>query len=126
VTLVFIGDTWSTAWGSEGSLTIDNLFFTGLAFADADSHTLTVTFDNEVETWGTEGTLNVDNLLLMAAANCDGDRDVDLEDFAAFQRCFTGAGGVLTAGCECTDLDADEDVDLDDYELFLMAFDGAK
>ena len=72
------------------------------------------------------GTLNGsdgDHPITPGQANCgvgdfDQDGDRDLEDFAAFQRCFTGPGGGPPAtGCEEGDLDADDDVDLDDHDV---------
>ena len=49
----------------------------------------------------------------------DGDGDVDLEDFWAFQECFTGAdNGPPATGCEGGDIDADDDCDYSDLDLF--------
>ncbi len=49
----------------------------------------------------------------------DQDDDVDLADFANFQRCFTGAGIQATPACRCYfDFDQDTDVDLGDYWEF--------
>ena len=56
--------------------------------------------------------------------DCDDDGDVDLQDFLAFQTCFTGPGGTLTPGCECADFDGDDDVDLQDFLAFQVAFTG--
>jgi len=89
VTLVMSGSTWDTAWGGAGSLTIDDLFFTGIGFFDADSYTVTLAFDDEVATWGDAGQLRIDNLVLGAAPtscagdlNCDG--QVSFADINAF------------------------------------------
>ncbi len=58
--------------------------------------------------------------------DADGDFDHDLADYAAFQRCFGGAGVPLADGdCVLMDFDLDDDVDLDDFRGFLMAFDTA-
>ena len=56
-------------------------------------------------------------------ADADGDTDVDQEDFAALQACFTGAGESFTdANCECFDRDnggvGDGDIDQDDWGEF--------
>ena len=57
-------------------------------------------------------------------ADVDEDNDVDQEDFAALQRCFTGAGGGVLAGCECFNRPeagfphGDNDVDADDLDAF--------
>jgi len=51
------------------------------------------------------------------------DREVDFEDFAAFQACFTGSGPVETSPCcRILDFEPDADVDLDDYAAFLLVF----
>ena len=47
-------------------------------------------------------------------ANCD--REVNLIDFAAFQRCYTGPDGEAAGeACAALDFDGDGDVDLDDH-----------
>lgn len=56
--------------------------------------------------------------------DCDSDGDVDLQDFLAFQACFTGPGGPVDPGCECVDFDGDDDVDLLDFFAFQTAFTG--
>ena len=58
--------------------------------------------------------------------DCDNDGDVDLDDFAGFQGCFTGAGRIQrNAACRTTfDLDDDLDVDIFDFSVFVRAFTG--
>jgi hypothetical protein len=51
------------------------------------------------------------------------DGDVDLDDFSAFQACFTATGPVA-GGCTKFDLDGDDDVDLDDYAVIQASLDG--
>ncbi|MDM8006123.1 MAG: hypothetical protein QUV05_08260 [Phycisphaerae bacterium] len=58
-------------------------------------------------------------------ADVDGDKDVDQADFAAFQACFTGTGGILVGGCECFDRLDDKDVDSDDAGFFEACASGA-
>ncbi len=48
-------------------------------------------------------------------ADIDEDGDVDLNDFAEFQLCYTGSGGSLAEGCECLDRDGDDDIDVHDF-----------
>ena len=54
----------------------------------------------------------------------DLDGDVDQDDFAEFQKCYTGAGGGVPAGCESLDRpelgwpDGDGDIDKDDFAAF--------
>jgi len=79
-------------------------------------------------------TTHVDNLYLAGTsaggpcndpfADADGDGDVDQDDFAAWQLCFSGPGGGPVLGpCECFDVDGpgelpDGDVDQADYAWF--------
>ena len=56
--------------------------------------------------------------------DCDDDGDVDLQDFLAFQTCYTGPGGPVDPGCECVDFDGDDDVDLQDFLAFQTAYTG--
>jgi hypothetical protein len=58
-------------------------------------------------------------------ADADNDNDVDLDDFAAFQRCYGGSGVVVSGDCICFDRpelpefpDGDGDVDLTDFNAF--------
>ncbi|UCD29178.1 MAG: hypothetical protein JSV03_01460, partial [Planctomycetota bacterium] len=54
-------------------------------------------------------------------ADVDGDDDVDQDDFAEFQLCYTGSGGTLAEGCDCFDQEptgGDGDVDENDYNRF--------
>ena len=59
----------------------------------------------------------------------DADGDVDVNDFAAFQLCFNGAGRPWPseAGpkCACFDEDDDDDVDVNDFAAFQLCFNGA-
>jgi len=54
-------------------------------------------------------------------ADADGDGDVDQDDFAVFQTCFTGSGGGVPEGCNCFDKDplgGDGDIDSLDFGVF--------
>lgn len=55
----------------------------------------------------------------------DGDYDVDADDLAALQACFSGPG-VLSAGqgCDAFDADGDGDVDVADFGAFQACFSG--
>lgn len=53
--------------------------------------------------------------VIHAPADLDVDGTVGLPDFARFQECFTGAGGVIPPGCGLSDLDHDLDVDFADF-----------
>ncbi|HUU82904.1 MAG TPA: hypothetical protein VM243_05305 [Phycisphaerae bacterium] len=53
------------------------------------------------------------------AGDSEPDCDVDLDDFADFQICFTGtAGGPVGPACAPFDFESDTDVDLIDYTVF--------
>lgn len=54
-------------------------------------------------------------------SDLDGDGDVDVDDFGAFQLCYTGAGKISqfdAATCHCVDYDGDMDVDDQDFAVF--------
>jgi len=51
-------------------------------------------------------------------ADSDGDGDVDQDDFAAFQACYTGTGGGVPDGCRCFNTDGDDDIDSTDLGKF--------
>ncbi len=53
------------------------------------------------------------------AVDADGDHDVDMDDFAVFQACYTGSGTfTLTTECGCFDRNRDSDVDTLDFQQF--------
>jgi len=51
-------------------------------------------------------------------ADADEDGDVDQDDFALFQLCYTGTGGGVPDNCDCFNRDGDDDVDSTDYGKF--------
>ncbi len=55
----------------------------------------------------------------------DGDEDVDLQDFAYLQRCYSGSKIPPMPGCEDADLDDDNDVDQADFTIFKNCLGGA-
>ena len=54
----------------------------------------------------------------------DEDEDVDLADYAWFQRCFTGPDVTAIPECRRCDFERDDDVDLDDYSIFASKLTG--
>ncbi|NOT02273.1 MAG: hypothetical protein HOP29_16830 [Phycisphaerales bacterium] len=77
----------------------------------------------------TDGGALLANALLYAAERVpltlgdgDDDGDVDGDDFAEFEICFTGAGGSVPADCAVYDFDGDDDVDCHDHLAFAMAW----
>jgi hypothetical protein len=54
----------------------------------------------------------------------NGDDDVDLEDFAHFQICYTHPGGGITPGCENANLDGRSGIDQSDFLLFQPCLSG--
>jgi hypothetical protein len=54
----------------------------------------------------------------------DADGDVDLNDYAVFEACFSGSGVPPDPGCEFFDFLSDSDVDCDDWSLFAAVWTG--
>ncbi|MBI4581732.1 MAG: hypothetical protein HY718_18695, partial [Planctomycetes bacterium] len=52
-------------------------------------------------------------------ADVDGDQDVDVDDFAAFQRCLTIGGTTVSGPCACLDVNGDQNVDTTDLSDFM-------
>lgn len=48
----------------------------------------------------------------------DGDGDVDMDDFAVFQACYTGTSTTIPSGCSCFDTNADGMIDATDFAAF--------
>lgn len=65
--------------------------------------------------------LNLNNTVV--PGNCANNKpDINLNDYLAFQTCFTGNGGPAPSNCDCADLDGDGDVDLLDWSRFQVVF----
>ena len=77
--------------------------------------TITVTSPEAVNS---PRTLSVALTVETAQADYDGDGDVDQDDFAIFQKCYTGTDGTLSPGCEGADFNGDNDVDAEDHASF--------
>lgn len=58
-------------------------------------------------------------LLGSVEGDFDADGDVDADDFARFDSCFTGPGGYRAPGCVPGDFDGDNDVDCRDWYAFV-------
>lgn len=58
------------------------------------------------------------------AGDWDSDCDVDLDDFTAFDTCYSGPQVPRAAGCELKDLDNDGDVDQSDFAIFQRCYSG--
>ncbi len=68
--------------------------------------------------------INYDGFVNHADCACI-DCNVDLNDFALFQQCYTGEdGGPIQDPCENMDFDTDDDVDMADYIIFFASFAG--
>ena len=136
VTLIFSGGTADTTWGAEGQLTVDDLFFTGIGFDDADFYTVTLAFEDEVATWGTAGQLKIDNLSLQQGpAVCKGDTNCDgtisYADINPFVRAIsseslwktTFPGSIPPTGCTylgVCDINSSGGVDYGDINPFVI------
>ena len=91
------------------------------------SYTLRVTHKGSLTDGSQDFSLVVtgaSSLSVGGGGDCNGDGDVDLQDFLAFQTCYTGPGGSLSPGCECVDFNGDGDVDLQDFLAFQTAYTG--
>ncbi len=96
-------------------LDADMANYTGLfVFQSNPTATSEVIFDNiKVEIAGQEACNAV-------WADIDGDTDVDMDDFGAFQACFTGATTGQLPGCHCFDNNKNSAVDLNDFAQFRL------
>ncbi len=111
VTLAMVGT--SSNWGPGATLTIDNLFLTGVNLDDADTYTVTLSFEDANTTWGTAGRLTFDNVFLGVSCPGDlnGDNNVNEQDLGTLLASWqTGPGG---------DLDGDGDTDEADLGVLL-------
>ncbi len=97
--LIGLNVTFSTLFGSDGSE------FSGVWTCLFETHSYV-------------------DFTLQFAGDTDIDGDLDLVDFADFQRCFGGGGAVPPTDCAIMDFDGDDDVDLIDLGQFVEALDG--
>lgn len=121
ITVAFVSTP--TNWGPGGTLTIDDIFLSGVPLDAADTYTVTLTFEDEVATWGNGGTLTLDNLSLAPPVTCtgdlNGDNAVNLTDLAQLLSNFgLGSGATLSQG----DLNGDGAVSLTDLATLLANF----
>jgi len=107
-------------WETGGILIVDDLFLTPPAFgAGADTFSAVIAFADGPRSWGSGGSLTIDNLRVsIVATDANEDGDTDLDDVAAFQRCSSGAGGLVDGECLMFDFDGDNDVDKVDWAVF--------
>jgi len=87
----------------------------------------TVVYDGTVPGLDVTGTLGQASVTVRTCGTFDAndDEDVDLEDVAAFQTCFSGSGVPAPALCTCVfDADEDEDLDLDDWAALFAGLSG--
>lgn len=112
----------ATAWGTGATLTVDDVFLTGVHLQDVSTFSVAASYINEVSTWGTSGTLTVDNLFLGIQNACygdvTGDRIVDLSDLAKLLSNYGKTGAVPSDG----DLNGDTVVDLGDLAGMLSVY----
>ncbi|UCD27617.1 MAG: PQQ-binding-like beta-propeller repeat protein, partial [Planctomycetota bacterium] len=64
-------------------------------------------------------------VLYAVPPDLDSDNDVDQDDFALYQACYTGPDNrPVPSGCETKDFDQDGDVDIDDLTIFEICASG--
>jgi len=87
----------------------------------------TVVYDGAVPGLDVTGSLGEAVVTVRACGTMDveSDGDVDLEDYAAFQICFSGAGTPASELCACVfDSDEDSDVDGADFAVLFAGLSG--
>jgi hypothetical protein len=60
----------------------------------------------------------------LAYGDTDQDDDVDMDDFARLQACFTGGSTMVTENCRCLDHDGANGINLDDLDKFVTCASG--
>ena len=114
---VSVAVLWTPPPLSSGSLSIGS---PAGQFA-VDRFSISSYFDGEdftPETVSLLATVAYGSVEFIALGDGDDDGDVDLVDFGAFQRCFSGHEPPATNECASYDFDGDGDVDIDDYSVF--------
>jgi hypothetical protein len=94
---------------------------------EAGQYTSTAVWDGQSPGTQVTGSLGSATVIVLpcGTGDSDADGDVDLEDFAAFQGCFTGAFGVAEPICQCFfDFDFDNAIGLPDFQGFMLRFSG--
>ncbi len=82
--------------------------------------------DMAITNWDAQGNqLYYNHNAVPSGGDFDDDGDVDADDFAEFELCYTGlGGGPVSPGCEPGDFDNDDDVDCEDWRRFTLAWSG--
>ncbi|GMU24655.1 MAG: hypothetical protein AMXMBFR13_47290 [Phycisphaerae bacterium] len=118
-----VSPTAGTSTGEPDTITID-YSTAGLVLG---THTATIALSDAAAS-NSPQTLSVEITVVEppVPGDFDGDRDVDMDDFGAFQACFSGPGAVQTdPACGKARMDGDPDVDQADFELFQRCMTGA-
>ncbi|MFQ5413774.1 MAG: dockerin type I domain-containing protein [Phycisphaerae bacterium] len=111
--------------GGFFQLDVTDLVREGVAYDEPHLFLRFSTVTSDIFAMGTIGISDPTLIITTAvAADLDADGDVDLNDAALFQNCFTGQGAAVPPACEPADLNADGAVDLTDHALFLTATTG--
>lgn len=121
VTIAFVST--ATAWGTGGTLDIDDLFLTGVGLDDANEFVVAIAFDDEVATWGNAGSIVVDNVYLGPPTACPGDLNGDFQvNLSDLSQLLSNYGTPTGATFEQGDLNGDGAVSLNDLALLLSVF----
>jgi Dockerin type I domain/Putative Ig domain len=114
--------TWSLLQGPSG-LSINAV---GLVSGWTPGAGVFGNFTIQVQATNSEGSATKSwTVRVLSRCDFDTDGDVDMVDFAAMQRCFSGDAVPFTAGCEAQDLSGDGDVDTADFSMMLPCIKGA-
>lgn len=113
--------------GASGT-TGPTLMLSGVQPGDAGSYFVTVTDACGVAVSSPMALLTVVPKACGLAADSDGDGDVDMDDFAAFQQCYSPTGvGYAAVDCGCFDrAGVPEAVDEEDFDAFAACAEGAE
>lgn len=123
----------SAVWGSGMTLTVDNVFLTGISLSAIDSVTVVAAYKNEAGSWPNGGDLVVDNIVFDVASgglpgdmNCDG--VVTVSDIGGFVLALTNPAQYMLDFPDCdvnnADVSGDGSVTVSDIGPFVALLTG--
>ncbi len=115
-----VAPTSGSSSGEEDAITLS---YPGVADLLAGVYSATITVSSD-EAFNSPQTLDLTVNVNTVGPDLDADGDVDLDDYARLQFCYTGPGVMPEPGCEDARLDGDVDVDAGDLTEFLSCLSG--